>query len=578
MIKKITATVLVALMPLALNAEGLNDAVQHAMVSNPELLFNRAKSFSAKNAINVAKGAYYPNVRLNAGIGEERSMNPTTRAIQGGGSGRTLTRKESSIELNQNLFAGGSLEGEVERNRYLYEAQRFSTLGVANDIALEVIDNYLNVLLQQRLLRLARSNLEAHRYVFGMIKQRSSAGISRKAELEQAEARLALAESNKIAVEGNLREARITYAKVVGSWPRNLSAPKAPSRSELPPNLKVAIQEGLDNHPTVKSSYADVKEAKAQYKVAKANHFPRVDLVLSASRNENLDGLIGPNSDNLAMVRVSYNLFNGGADQARQKETAYQVQESFEVRNRSIIELKQAVRLSWNALRTTTESLPPLRRHVVASKKTRAAYKEQFKVGKRSLLDLLDSQNEYYQAQIDYVTAKKNNKFAKFRILNGTGELIEYLSVRIPVNVLNNDALTSHERMNHVLLNGDIEAVPYPDLSNDSFEMVRQENVVEPHPPVSKQHIKETTTKPRKDIPKRWYVVAATYADAKSANALVKRLTGLGMTAHTRTTQKGNHLVLIGPYEYRGQAGYTMKILKVKTKLNGYLKLATNTH
>jgi outer membrane protein, adhesin transport system len=560
------------LLPLITHAESLKDAVAHAMVSNPEVSFNRAKSLSAKQAVRKAKGAYYPAVNFNAGVGEERTVSPTTIAIDGS-SGRNLTRRESSIELKQNLFAGGSLEGEVERNRFLFQAQRFKTLGVANDLALEVVEKYLNVLLQKKLLRLANRNLSEHRYVMNMIKQRSTAGISRKAELDQAKARLALAKSNQISVEANLQEGKISYAKVVGSWPKSLVSPRAPRRGEFPARLVLAIQKGLDNHPTIKSAYADIKEAKAQYKVAKAADFPRVDIVLSASRNKDLDGLVGPNNDNLAMLRMSYNLFNGGADMARKKETAYQVQEAYEVRNRSIIEFKESLRLSWNAWSASSDRLAPLRQHVISSKRTRAAYKEQFKVGKRSLLDLLDSQNEYYQAQINYVTGKNDEKFSRFRILNGMGALFEYLNGRLPINVLNNDALNSHERTNHVLLNGDLEAIPYPDLSDSPFHMIVQENVVSPHPGAKLHHLKQTTRKPRLVVSKDWYVVAAEYDSIEKAKALVTRLRDLGMMVDYEQASKDTYEVLIGPYEYRGQAGYAMKVLKIKTKINGYLKV-----
>ncbi|MGL6036870.1 MAG: TolC family protein, partial [Legionella sp.] len=330
------------------SADSLYDAVQHGMIANPDVLLNTAKGLSARQAIDKAKGGYYPSIDLNTGFGRERSRNPTTEAIDDTNVA-ILNRTESAIELRQHLFAGGGIVNEVRRNKYITQSQRWKTQGVAEDLALEITKNYLAVLTQERLYGYAVENLRAHRSVFRMIKERADAGISREAELDQAVARLALAESNKISAQADLQEVRINYAKVVGKWPQNLTWPKIPTQKQLPSNLANALERGLDNHPTVKSSYADVKQAKAQYEVARAAYYPKVDLVLSSARNKNLGGLVGPNNADLAAIRMNYNAFRGGADAAYVRETAYQVQEAYEIKNRSLLELKQAMRLSWNA-------------------------------------------------------------------------------------------------------------------------------------------------------------------------------------------------------------------------------------
>ncbi|MCC5016249.1 TolC family protein [Legionella sp. 31fI33] len=114
------------------------------------------------------------------------------------------------------------------------------TQGVAEDLALEIINRYLLVILHEKLYGYAITNYHAHRAVFGMIKDRSEAGVSREAEVDQADARLALAESNKISAEANLQEARINYAKVVGKWPGKLVWPRVPTHQDLPRSFYMA--------------------------------------------------------------------------------------------------------------------------------------------------------------------------------------------------------------------------------------------------------------------------------------------------------------------------------------------------
>lgn len=434
----------------AVMAETLPDAVQHALYFNPDVLFQTARKLSTQQGIQRARGAIYPTVDLRAGIGREKTRSPATRAINPGSPDtRTLDRKESSLELVQNIYAGGGIMGEIERQENLYTAEVFKSQGVADDIALSAIEAYLNVLKGNQLVRYAELNLSEHERIMSMIKDRSTAGVSREAELEQAQSRVALARANLVSERANLRESYITYMRVVGEVPRDLRWPRIPSSRDLPRNLGQGIKWALLNHPTLKSAHADIQEARAQHKVANAANYPRVDLVLSASRNSNLDGLTGNNQDNLAMVRMSYNLFRGGSDQALQRQTAYQIQEAFEVKNRTVQQVKESMRLSWNSLRAAQDRLTYLRSYREASTKTLNAYSEQFKVGKRTLLDLLDSVSEQYQSKIDYIDGLYAEVLARYRVMNSAGRLVPYLGLRLPVDVHNSDFMTSHEFYRH---------------------------------------------------------------------------------------------------------------------------------
>lgn len=549
-------------------AETLYEAVQHGMISNPDVLFNTAKGLTARQGVDKAKGGYWPTVDVTGSFGREKSINPTTEAIDGPGQ-RILNRTESNIEFKQNLFSGGGVVNEVKRNVFLCEAQKLKTQGVAEDLALEITNRYLLVLLHEQLYAFATTNYRVHRSLFSMIKERSDAGISREAELDQADARLALAESNKISAEANLNEARINYAKAVGKWPGKLRWPHIPTTSELPRSLGQAIEQGMDNHPTVKSSYADVKEAKSQYDVARASYYPRVDFVLSASQNRNLDGLIGPNNDRLASIRMNYNLFRGGADEAHVRETAYQVQEAYEVKNKALIDLKESIRLSWNAWMASGLRLKPLKQHVIASRETRGAYQEQFKVGKRTLLDLLDSQNEYYESQIELARGKNDEIYSRYRILNGMGKLLPYLKLKLPVNVVNNDVFSSAQT--HILLNKQMDELPYPDTSDRALglaEPVKNMNTT----PLTPAIVNKNTTTPPVVAPRIWYVSAGRFALTQKENAvaLSRRLNAMGFNACVQIfTDSFN--VAIGPYEYRGHAANAMERLKEVAHVQGLL-------
>ncbi|HAT6348112.1 TPA: TolC family outer membrane protein [Legionella pneumophila] len=547
-------------------ADTLYEAVQYGMIANPDILLNTAKGLSAKQAIDKAKGGLYPSIDVTGGFGRQRSVNPTSAAIDDTPS-TTLNIVESAVELRQRLFAGGGIINEVKRNQYLTEAQKWKTQGIAEDLALEITKNYFAVLLYERLYAYSIENLKAHKAVFKMIKERATAGITRTAEVDQANARLALAEANKISALADLQEVKINYAKTVGKWPENLQVPNVPARKSLPNNLARIIEKGLDNHPTVKSSYADIKEAKAQYDVARAAYYPEVNLVLNSSKNKNLGGLIGPNDSDTVAVRMNYNAFRGGADAARIRETAYQVQEAYETKNRTLLELKETVRLAWNAYVASALRIQPLKQHVTASRKTRTAYQDEFKVGKRTLLDLLDSQNEYYESQIELARAENDEILSRYRILNGMGCLLKYLNLRLPVNVVNNDVFSSAQT--NILLNRKMDEIPYPNNTDNPMVLTHPVKNME-KTRLTKSMVDKNTTYPQQITPKLWYISAGSFRDRNNAVALVKRLNGLGFTAFM-SPYKDLLSVFVGPYEYRGHAGNGMERLKELAHVEGVL-------
>ena len=175
----------------------------------------------------------------------------------------------------------------------------------------------------------------------------------------------------------------------------------------------------------------DVSAAEAQVRETKSGFYPALDLVFSQSWNKNLDGLEGPNKDYSAMLRLRYNLFNGGADLARKRQAAYVLDETRDQANRTRRQVVESVRLSWNAYRALNDQMGWLKQHADSSLKTRDAYDKQFGIGQRTLLDLLDSENELFQARSAYVRAQYDRLFAEYRILAGTGDLLQQLNVAV---------------------------------------------------------------------------------------------------------------------------------------------------
>jgi adhesin transport system outer membrane protein len=284
---------------------------------------------------------------------------------------------------------------------------------------------------QQTIVELAQTNLEAHQRTHDQIVLRSERGVGRGADMDQSLGRLALAEANLMEEESKLRDAETAFIRVVGEAPESLEQPSVPDEF-IPDNLDEAIAKAVDNHPTLSLANFDLESARAQHATAKAPFYPDLHLEVGTRADHNIDGQVGTDKDITAMLRLRYNLLNGGRDTARREETAYLINQAAEIRNNTYREVEESTRLSWNAWETVKRQMSYREQHVDSSRKSRDAYRQQFSLGQRTLLDLLDSENEVFRAETALVNTSYDELYAQYRILNSMGLLLEGLNIKAP--------------------------------------------------------------------------------------------------------------------------------------------------
>lgn len=428
--KTLLALALAAGLQASAHAQSLKDAVELTIKGNPDILVEANQRLANDEAVKNSRGGFFPKVDLLLGRGYEWSDNATTRAAVGGG--RSLNRQEGQATLTQMLFDGFGVSSEVNRNKARVESAAYKTLGTAENTAMRAIEAYLNVLRNRELVQLTKDNLAAHLRTQDQIKVRSQGGVGRKSDQEQIDARVGLAKANLVATEANLRDSEITYQRIVGQKPVNLSKPTAPDSGLLPKTAEAAVQTALDNHPILKSATADVKATDYQHEAAKSFMYPRLDAELGYTNNKNVDGQPGSSDDRYAMLRLRYNIFKGGSDMARVNETAHLKNAAKETMSRTRRQVEESTQLSWNALTSAGERLSGLKEHADMSTATSDSYHKQFQLGQRTLLDLLDSINEAYTAQTDFLNGTYTELFARYRLLADEGQLLNFLGVQPP--------------------------------------------------------------------------------------------------------------------------------------------------
>ncbi len=429
--KTAIAAAISAALTLPAYAQSLKDAVEMTIKTNPDILVESSQRLANDEAVKVARGGFFPKVDLLAGTGHEWSDNTSTKAA-GYNDGRWLRRHEAQVTLTQMLFDGFGVSSEVGRNKARVESAAYKTLGTSEAVALRAIEAYLNTLRNRELVEITKTNLDAHLKVQDQIRIRSDGGVGRKSDLEQIDARVGLARANLVSTQAALRDAETTFLRIIGAKPATLARPTAPDATLVPRSADETVTTAIENHPILKSAHADVKATEQQREAAKSFLYPRLDLEMGAGNNRNLDGIRGENDERYAMLRMRWNIFKGGSDVARIEETTHLMREATEVKNRTQRQVEESTRLSYNALQSASERLPALREHAEKSAATRDSYARQFNLGQRTLLDLLDSENETFTASSNLINGSYLELFARYRLLADMGQLLSYLGVAPP--------------------------------------------------------------------------------------------------------------------------------------------------
>jgi outer membrane protein, adhesin transport system len=416
-------------------ADTLVEVIERTLATHPEIVAGEHQQFAADEGIKQARAGYLPRVQLTAAYGREYSDNASTRLLTGSERDLELTRQELGVGVSQMLFDGFAVKSAVSHRTALRDSAAYRLRNSRENVAQATAEAYLNIFRRQTLLELAKNHLVVHQKNYRKIEELFNSGAGRKADLQHSESRLALAESLLINAEGNLTNAFIYYQQITGETAKNLMPLSADPmaallREAIPVDIESALNRALEQHPSLLTAKAEINAAEANYTQSGAILMPQLNLELGGSKNKNLDGVEGNNDDWYAMLRLNYALYQGGADRAKRVETAQLLAAIRENLRQKEREIEQDVRLAWNNLTTTRQRFAPLETHLRATSEVVAAYQEQFKIGQRSLLDVLDSETELFRAHSSLIDLQYSEWIEIFNLLNGMGVLLSTLDIR----------------------------------------------------------------------------------------------------------------------------------------------------
>jgi len=419
--------VFVAVISSSAGAASLDATVSQALLDHPQVKQAYDNYVTRTHQIDQAKAGYFPKVDAVAGVGKENYNSNTSNT-----DGSNLTRQEVGISLTQMLFDGFSTSSNVDRTTAEAEAQRFALYAQANNTALRVTEVYLNVLRRQELFRLSQENLATHKAILADIGKRADSGVGSTADYMQIKGRVARAQANLSAAENNMLDAETEFYRVTNNQPTDLTQP-VPDTTKIPATLSEAVTSAQKIHPTLLSADKDIEATQAQYEASKANFYPKLSIEANKDLNKNSSGVDGYRVDDTSvMLMVRYNLSNGGADIAQKRATASQIGEAKDIKLNAARQVQEGLGLAWNARDALLKQKDFMQQHVQASYDTVMAYRKQFLLGTRSLLDVLNTENELFEARQNAVNTDYDELYSEYRILNATGKLLDSVSFKAP--------------------------------------------------------------------------------------------------------------------------------------------------
>lgn len=402
----------------------IQSAIKQTIATNPGVSEAAANRRATESEMRQVQSTLLPQVRLETRLGPERfdqriTPAPISNKVWQNG-------QEYSVIVRQTLFDGFSTINEIWRQAARVDAAAMRTYERTELLALDASEAYLDVVRYIRLVELGTRNLAAHREILRNVDQRYAGGRAGEGDLQQTRERVYSAEAALAGFRQNLDEARARFRKVVGLEAHNLRWPgRLPA---LPANKDASLAIALRYNPTIRAAQSDADAAKYGYRATAGAFVPSVALEGRANTGKDYNGYTGRRDELSGKVVFSWDVFRGGQDAWRRNEMGERYIESTQRHARLQRDALEAIDKAWSARTYSGERIGALSRQVDADRKTIAAYTKEYELGQRSLIDLLNAQNQVFSASVSLVSIQSLAVFSDYQLLAAMGHLLSYLN------------------------------------------------------------------------------------------------------------------------------------------------------
>ena len=406
--------------------QSMREAILVAVDSNPEIAQAQYNTEAIQFERKQAQGLYAPRVDLEGRAGIRYLDNPARRALSIDDD--ALYPVSGQVNAEWTVIDFGRRSGELRRQAARVDGASLRVVERSEFIALQVSREYLNVLLQQRVLAASLDNVAFHEALVNDLGSGVAQGAISIADQQQAQERLQAARVRVAESQQSLDEAKIRLRRLTGLEIDAVILP--PELAEaMPGTLPDAIGLARSKNPLVREAEADVDAAHALADSVKADQLPRIGVDLTGRAGHDIDGVNHGTRDVQASVFLRWNIFDGGINRANYQEMVRRASQAryrlYDVQRTA----EEDVRIAWTSLKTQTQVSKELEIQSHVSDDLLLSYRSQFNFGRRSLLDVLDAQNARYNTQVRLETSRFSGMFARYQVLASVNGFLNALDV-----------------------------------------------------------------------------------------------------------------------------------------------------
>jgi adhesin transport system outer membrane protein len=402
----------------------LQQAVEKAVLTNPQVLQSYRDFASVLREKDAAFGRYLPSIDLSASYGAERKTDPISFQ-----NGVNFTREQASLSLRQMLFDGFATPNEIKRLDKTSQAKLYELEYTSQTTALDTTKAFVDLIRYRNLVNLAEDNYVAHKIIYEQLLLKAKSGVGKKSDVEQAQSRLSLADYNMTVEGSNLHDIESRYENFVGNLPPKEINESLPINKDIPKDPQEAVKLAQLHNPLLLGTIQDISAQKAVLDTKNASFMPKVDFRARSDRGNDLAGYDGRHKDDVAEVVMTWNLFNGLTDYNLRKREQERLEVATNRRDKTCRDVRLELDVAYNDIKKLTDQVNYLDARQISIEKARDAYRKQFEIGQRTLVDLLNSENEVFEAKRLYINTVNDLAIAYARSHYQMGSLLNVLGV-----------------------------------------------------------------------------------------------------------------------------------------------------
>lgn len=430
----VAATMAMILSAIPAGAQNLTESLALTHETNPTLSAQREQLRGANELVSQALSGYRPNVEATGDIGVEYQ---NTDPSSGSASSDTVNPASIGITLNQPLYRGGRTAASVRSADFAIQAARATYLSIEQQVLLDAVIAYMDVVREQAVLELSLNNEQVLRRQLQATRDRFQVGEVTRTDVSQAQSRFSGATADRIAAEGDLQSARAAFNRVIGRAAGAVTPP--PPAVGLPGTLDETLSLAANDNPAIVAANFNEQSALATVDVVFGELLPEVNLTGRVRSTIDPSETIDQSDSASLTAQLTVPLYQSGAVSSRVREARYNANESrirVEETRRAVVE--DAIR-AWEGLTTARASIQSLLAQVSAARIALDGTEQEALVGSRTVLDVLDAEQELLDARVSLVRAQRDEVVAAYGLLSVVGRLTAR-QLALPVTYYDFDA------------------------------------------------------------------------------------------------------------------------------------------